>query len=325
MIEERERSLLRTFKDYGKNRHKNIFKQVSFVGCMDKERLEVWYLKHYKKLMLFPMLILLIALIYLSFFFSQTGDLFYKDVSLKGGISATVYTEKEVEINNIKNALGVDAEVRRLADFTTGRQLGFIVEVSDLAAEVLEEKLETFFGFELNEKNYSVEETGAKLGEAFTRQLLLALAFAFVLMGITVFVTFRTFVPSGAVIFAALMDIAIPLALVDILKIPLSTAGIVGFLLIIGYSVDTDILLTTSALKKREGSLFERMFRSMKTGLTMTLAAGGVMLIGLLFSTSVVIKEMFLIIMIALVTDIFATYLTNAGILTWYCQKKGIR
>ena len=105
----------------------------------------------------------------------------------------------------------------------------------------------------------------------------------------------------------------------------LSSAGIIGFLLIIGYSVDTDILLTTWALKKREKSLFERMFHSMKTGLTMTAAAIAVMIIGIIFSNAVVIREMFIVILLALITDIFATYLTNAGILTWYCQKKGIR
>ncbi|MFA4887814.1 MAG: hypothetical protein WC595_06400 [Candidatus Nanoarchaeia archaeon] len=292
---------------------------------MNKERLELFYFKHYKKLMLIPIFILLLGVGYLTYFYSQTGDLFYKDVSLKGGVSATVYTEQEATVEEIHSFLGVDASIRRLADFSSGKQLGFIVEVSDLSADQLEPKLEEFFKLELTTKNYSVEETGSKLGAAFTKQLLIAILFAFILMAITVFITFRTFAPSLAVVFAAFMNITIPLAIINFMGMKLSSAGIIGFLLIIGYSVDTDILLTTWALKKREKSLFERMFHSMKTGLTMTAAAIAVMIIGIIFSNVVVIREMFIVILLALITDIFATYLTNAGILTWYCQKKGIR
>ncbi len=275
--------------------------------------------------MMIPVILLLISLGYLSFFYAKTGDLFVKDVSLKGGISATVYTDKVIDQNELKSFLKVDTSIRKLEDFSTGKQLGFIIDASDISSEKLQEDLEQFFGFKLTQQNYSVEETGSKLGQSFTKQLLLAVLFAFILMAITIFITFRTFAPSIAVVFAAFMDITLPLALVDYLKIPISTAGIVGFLLVIGYSVDTDILLTTWAIRKKEKSLFERMFHSMKTGLTMTFAAMGVMIVGIFLSSSVVIKEMFTIILFALITDIISTYLTNSGILTWYCQKKGIK
>jgi preprotein translocase subunit SecF len=62
----------------------------------------------------------------------------------------------------------------------------------------------------------------------------------------------------------------------------------------------------------------------MKTGLTMTAAAVSVMAVGLIFSNSIVIKEMFLIILIALIMDVPSTYLTNAGILKIYCKRKKI-
>ena len=78
------------------------------------------------------------------------------------------------------------------------------------------------------------------------------------------------------------------------------------------------------AIKQKDDKLFVRMFHSMKTGLTMTVCAEVVMLIGLLLTNSPVIHEMFLIILIALIVDIFSTYLTNARILWTYCKKKNI-
>ena len=58
--------------------------------------------------------------------------------------------------------------------------------------------------------------------------------------------------PAFAVMFSAFADIVMTLAVVNLVGIKLSTAGIVAFLMIIGYSVDTDILLTTRLLKRKE-------------------------------------------------------------------------
>ena len=84
-------------------------------------------------------------------------------------------------------------------------------------------------------------------------------------MSIVIFFLFRTFVPSIAVIFAAFADIVMPLALIDFIGLRVSTAGIAAFLMLIGYSVDTDILLTTRALKKHEGTVNERIYGAFKT------------------------------------------------------------
>src|SRR3989338_6159827 len=277
---------------------------------MLKEKIEKVFTRHYKILMLIPIIISIVALLLVGIKYYNTGDFFEKDVSLRGGIAATIYSDKVISEDQIKSILEVESTVRTISEVTSGKQLGFVVEVSDLSRDQLKEKLE-ILGIELTSKNYSVEETGAKLGEAFYRQLMIAIIFAFVLMGIVVLITFRSIAPSLAVIFAAFMDIIVTIAVVNIMGMHVSTAGIVGFLLVIGYSIDTDILMTTWALKKKEyGSLFDRMYHSMQTGLTMTLTAMGVMLVGLIFSNSVIIKEMFTIIFIALIVDVFATYLT---------------
>ncbi len=291
---------------------------------MFKDKIEVFWSKNYKWLMFIPIIILAISFILIGIKVAQTGDFFNKDVSLKGGIATTIYTDREFSEEQIKSALSIDAVVKKLGDLTTGKQLGFVIEVSDITEEQLKERLRNNLNLDITQENFSIEVTTPKLSEAFFKQLMIAILFAFVLMGISVFITFRTFAPSIAVISAALMDIVITLAAVNLIGINISTAGIVAFLLVIGYSVDTDILLTNYSIRKRDGKLFDRMFHSMKTGLTMTACACVVMLAGLIVSNSLVIKEMFLIILIALIVDVFSTYLTNAGILWIYCKKKNI-
>ena len=291
---------------------------------MLKDKIEDFWSRNYKWLMLLPIAILAISLILIGTKFVRTGDFFNKDVSLKGGIAATIYTNIPVTEEEIKTALGVESTIKKLGDITTGRQLGFIIEVSDLTEEQLREILTEKLSLELTSENFSIETTTPKLSEAFFKQLMIAILFAFLLMALAVFITFRTFAPSMAVVAAAFMDITITLAIINIIGINISTSGIVAFLLVIGYSVDTDILLTNYSIKKRDGKLFDRMYHSMKTGLTMTACAFAVMLIGIFVSNSIIIKEMFMIILIALIVDVISTYLTNAGILWTYCKKKNI-
>lgn len=129
-------------------------------------------------------------------------------------------------------------------------------------------------------------------------------------------------VPSIAVILAAFADIVMTVAVVDLLGIQLSAAGIVAFLMLIGYSVDTDILLTSRLLRSQEGTVNQRIYGAFKTGITMTLtaiAAVGISFI-IIYGFSNVLRQMFGIILIGLFFDIMNTWITNASMLKWYME-----
>ncbi len=117
------------------------------------------------------------------------------------------------------------------------------------------------------------------------------------------------------------------LAIINFFEIKISAAGIAAFLMLIGYSVDTDILLTTRALKKKEGTLNERIYGAFKTGIFMTLTALASVLPAFFIVTGLPdsFRQIFLILALGLSADIINTWLTNAGIIKWYCDKKGIR
>lgn len=143
-------------------------------------------------------------------------------------------------------------------------------------------------------------------------------------MAIVVFIIFRTAVPSFAVIISAFADIVMTLVLVDLLGIKMSTAGIVAFLMLIGYSVDTDILLTNKVLRRHEHSLNKRIFDAFKTGMTMTMTSLVAMLVALIIvaSFSSVLSQIFTILVIGLSFDLINTWVTNVSILKWYVNRK---
>jgi preprotein translocase subunit SecF len=131
---------------------------------------------------------------------------------------------------------------------------------------------------------------------------------------------FRYSVPSAAVVISAFADIFMTLALVNFLGMRLSSAGIIAFLMLIGYSVDTDIMLTTRLLKRDRSK--KQLVEAFKTGITMALTSIIVISVALLFtqSFSEVLRQIFTILLIGLGFDILNTWITNASILLWYLE-----
>jgi len=272
--------------------------------------------------MLIPLFMLIAAFLIVGLTIKETGDFVYKDVSLKGGTTITITTDQNYELEDyLYQTFNQKFIVKKLIEFGTNKQTGIIIEGEANAVE-LKNALENKIGFELTKDNSSIEETESGFGQSFYRQLLKAVLIAFLLMAIVVFVIFRDVIPSLAVILSAIFDIIVTVAIIDLFKMEISTAGIAALLLVLGYSIDTDLVLTTKLLKRKEGSLTERLFGSIKTGLTMTITTIVALSIGFFVSSSVVLKQMFLIIIIALFVDMISTWIMNTGILRWYLTNK---
>ena len=281
-----------------------------------------WYDKSYKILLIIPLIIFLGSFVYLYFFYIENGDIIYKDVSITGGTTITVFAK--TDINALRTSVKEkfpDAIVNSITDFRSGEQTGFLVETT-ASDEELKSFLEDYLGFKLNSENSSIEFTGATLSSSFYKQLRFAMIISFVLMAIVVFFIFRTPIRSLSIILAGFADIFMTIVVIDILEIRLSIAGIVALLMLIGYSVDVDIMLTTRVVKEKTGSLNHKIFEAFKTGITMTLTAIAAVGVALIFtrSFSPVLSQMFTIILIGLCFDIFNCWVTNASLLKWYAE-----
>lgn len=279
--------------------------------------------KYYKHLLIIPIVILLFSCIYLYNFNKTNGDLIYKDISLKGGTSVTI-TDK-ISITDLKQKLSgslEDLQVREIYDLITKEQKAIVIETTT-QGEQTRKVLEDYLGYKLDEKNSSFEFSESSFTSKFYKQLLWANVIAFILMSIVVFILYRSFVPSFTVISCVFIDVIMTLVVIDILGIRLSTAGIIAFLMLIGYSVDTDILLTTR-LMKRQGNINDKVYGAFKTGITMTLASLLAVIAALFIvkSFSEILSQIFLIIAIGLAFDILNTWLTNVSILKWYLGEK---
>ncbi len=281
--------------------------------------------KYYKKILIFPAILIIISLIYLINFNTINGDFIYKDISLTGGTTITIYGEiNQAELESFLLGKLEDLNTRQVYDFTTREQKAIIIETTS-EGEYSLNLIEEFLGYELTEgENFDFEFTGSSLSENFYKQLLFAILLAFILMAVVVFIIFRTAIPSLAVIISAFANILMTLVFVNLIGMKMSTAGIVAFLMLIGYSVDTDILLTNRVLKRKEGTINQRIFGAFKTGMTMTLTSLFAFLFALFLvkSFSNVLTQIFSILVIGLGFDLINTWITNVSIIKWYAERK---
>ncbi len=145
-----------------------------------------------------------------------------------------------------------------------------------------------------------------------------------VLAGLLIYIYIKNSIPSFSVMLSAFADIVMTLALVNLLGIKVSTAGIVAFLMLIGYSVDTDILLTTRVTKKKNVNIDKELWGSFKTGTTMTLTSIVAVLTAFIvvFRFGTILNEIFTILLIGLGFDLFNTWITNASLIKWYAEER---
>lgn len=286
---------------------------------------KTWYDKHYKTILIIPLALLVLSIFYLYNFQQQTGDIILKDVTLTGGTTITIFNPS-ISTNDIRNSLESqfpDLNLREISDFRTGSQKGIILETQS-EVNIIRPALESFLGYELTQENSSVEFSGATLSQGFYKQLRFAIFLAFIFMAAVVLLIFRSIIPSAAVVLAAFSDIVMTLVVVNYLGMPLSTAGVVAFLLLIGYSVDTDILLTTRVIRKKEGEINDRLIGALKTGFMMTFTSIIAISVSLyiVYSSSEILRQMFTILLIGLGFDLFNTWTANASIVKWYAEHK---
>lgn len=284
-----------------------------------------FYDVQYKKLLIIPFLLLFLGFFQIIYQFSTTGDFMDKDISLKGGVSITIPSSEGIDTLEMQQFLqekGFIVNVRNVG--SGGRVIGILFEAdTDFTnQEDIESLLSAIREKIPFEDDYSLEGVGSTIGDSFFKQALIALLFSFLIMSIIVGITFKTFVPSFAVILSAFSDIIVTVAIANMIGIKFSTAGIAALLMMIGYSVDTDVLLATRVLKRKEGTVFTRVISALKTGMLMNFTTLVAVSIGLFVSSSDVIRQIMTILFIGLLVDQVNTWIQNVGILRLYMERK---
>ena len=269
-----------------------------------------------QQLVIIPLVLLIASLLLLSLNMATTGMPVKPGIDFSGGTAVTLDTTETAD--QLRSAFAGYPLTEVSEGVNNGKFLKF---------EAMDDAQFRALADQIN-KNYpdaKVDQIGESFGKTLQQQAVLALIFSFIGMAIVIFIAFRTFVPAAAVVISAFADIAMTAAAMNIIGIPLTLGTTAALLMLIGYSVDSDILLTNRVLK-RQGKLIDKLKGAFDTGISMTsttFAAIAAMLIVSWIGSVEILMQISAVLLIGLAFDVMNTWLTNAAILKWYVQKGG--
>lgn len=290
------------------------------------ERLDSFVRKHNdRQLAAIPLGVFVISLLILAITFAGSGSPVKLGMDFEGGTMISMETQETV--------LSIE---QKYADYPINdvRQAGSRIIMqfgpmdNELQQQLVSDVIDTY-------ENVEINQVGPVYGASLQKQAFKAVIASFIGMAIVVFLIFKTLVPSVAVVLSALSDIAIAAAFMNIAGIELSLATVAALLMLIGYSVDSDILLTTRVLKRR-GTPQENISNAMHTGVTMTtttLAALVAMyfvstfsyLLSPTFSQITLLSNISIVLIFGLLADMMNTWMLNTSILRWHVTNVGTR
>lgn len=271
--------------------------------------------RSHKPLILIPIILMILSLAYLGIYGLNEG------VDLKGGTLVTLELKQPMSESEISNTISSKLGVNEVDTSLSGN-----TATVTISGDVDQSKFTELFSNQFN--ILSFRSVGALLSEAAMGQIIYALLFAFIFMAATVFFVFRDPVPSLAIILSAVCNISIAVGSMSLFNIPLSIASVGALLMLIGYGVDTDILLTTRLLKRKMGDLNERAEGACRTGLTLTISALASMIVlfivvKIFIPSAQVLADISAVLIMGLLSDLLSTWLMNLGILKWHMERGG--
>ena len=276
-----------------------------------------------RKMMLIPLAIIALAFISLGVTYLSTGAPVHLGVEFTGGTLVTIPGSDSEGVVKEKFAAYPLADIRNVG---SRYQIQFGQMSTSDYGRLVEMINSQYQGAE-------IRYMGPIYSQELQAQAMRYIPLSFILMAIVVFLVFREPVVSLMVAGCALTDILIAAASMNITGVSLSLGTVAALLMLIGYSVDTNILLSMRVLK-RKGTTDEKIIGAMGTGFMMTgttiaavfsliIVSNVLYLVVPSFTRMNIIADISTVLLFGLMADVFNTWITNAQSLRWYMNRPG--
>ncbi|MCD6279558.1 hypothetical protein J7J26_02190 [Candidatus Micrarchaeota archaeon] len=274
---------------------------------------------------------------------SEFSSLYYDVSQLKGWILSVnqssnpdqdklaEYQEKyETKLNEMESeanmlfAMAGNAE--NASDYTELVSLKRDVDKSfKQIKSVYQHKIDSAVSQKLPYDSISVDIVSPTLASHFIDKALFAVGLSLLFSITLAFVVFRNVASSMIVLSGAFADIVVSMGAMGLFGIPLTVASFAALLMLVGLSLDTDMLLSMRVVKIQEDTPRNRAYSALKTGASMSvtdfIAFLVLFLLGLFAGISTY-YEIGAVACIGLINDVIATWGFNAVLVLWYVEKK---
>lgn len=237
-----------------------------------------------------------------------------------------IYLEKRKEVNAIVNQLFELSKENK--DAATIGNLNLLRKEADRAYAnayiSYRDSIGKIIDKYIKYQSISVQSVSPTLQKRFIEKAEQVIIYSAILSIIFVTIMFRKIIPAVAILTGAACDVFIALGAMGLFGIPFSLPSFAALLMLIGFSLDTDILLTKKMLSGTPGTAREHAWDALQTGTTMSIA--GIVSFVVLFLIAQAMRittyyDISAVALAGLIGDLFATWGINAVTMLWYVEK----
>jgi len=266
------------------------------------------------RLLPIPLAMLVISLFGIYQVYSRSGNIFLRDIDLKGGTSLTLIFNTSIDITDLEQVLKQKID-------------NFIISVSKTSEGFTSVNVLTEKSIEVNETisllnskgfypaEYSIQFVGPELGSAFFSQVASLLIIAYVLLFIVNLFIYKNPIVGFTIILSSLTNIVVVFGIMNLLNQKISFAGFSSLLMLIAFAIDTNVILATKVLFAPKEEFYEQYKKSLITGITINANLVISMLIVLYLTNSSFLINIAQIQIIGFLADIVNTWILNASLI----------
>lgn len=273
-----------------------------------------------RKLLAIPLALLALSVLILVAWFLMTGVPVDRGMVFTGGTEVRISVDDSVDNPEEQIRGAFNSEPESVTEVPGSGS--YIVQFAegDISPDEVESAVEEIDGLQILE----LSQLTASLGSDAQLTAIYGVLGAFGLISIFVIILFRSIIPAVVIILSAISNILVGLAAMNLVGIQLTMGTLGALLMLIGYSIDSDILLNDHVIRGNKDSFVESVHDAMGTGVTMTVTSFSAMLVMFVLATIFgigLLADMGFLLAVGLAMDLINTYMVNVSILRWYTTR----
>jgi len=275
---------------------------------------------NYKKFLMISMVIFVIFVGIILFNYFKYEYIINKSITISGGYVTLINNNYHITNPEIQNTLNQ----MNITDYVLYNTPNIIyIESGEQINETL---LINLFNQDYNIKllptDISIQQYSSLVGNLIFNQFLFFVILAMILAAFIIFISFRASKITLNIISTILFDVVGLLSILSITKYPIGANGFIGMLMILGFAIDNNVVLSTNIVKEKEKPFIERVRMSFRVGMLMEIIALYTLLLLYFIVPEPSVDEFAFVLSVAIILDLLYYLIGNIPLYKYFEAKK---
>jgi len=275
---------------------------------------------NYKKFLMISMVIFVIFVGTILFNYFKYGYIINKSITISGGYVTLINNNYHITNPEIQNTLN-QMNITDYVLYSTPNII-YIESGKQINETLLINLLNQDYNIKLLPTDISIQHYSSLVGNLIFNQFLFFVILAMVLTAFVIFIAFRVSKITLNIISTILFDVIGLLAILSITKYPIGANGFIGMLMILGFAIDNNVVLSTNIVKEKEKPFIERVRMSFRVGMLMEIIALYTLLLLYFIVPEPSVDEFAFVLSVAIILDLLYYLIGNIPLYKYFEAKK---